>query len=518
MSGAQALFMDNKATGALEYVMSWLRARAPATVHLCADSRALQAGDVYLSYTATEAEQRYYFSDAIKQGARAILWQPGQSDSAPIGLMEAEDFDVPTLAVPNLAELAGAIASDWYGAPSESLFVTGVTGTNGKTSCSYWIAQALSALGKPCALIGTLGSGLAGKWVPTGFTTPDAPQLQRSLAGMRSAGAQAVAMEVSSHGLHQGRVNGTAFDAAIFTNLTHDHLDYHRTFENYERANARLFDWPTLRHVIINCDDAAGARLLARAQGKVSTIAYGIEEGVAAPTLLEADGVLRAQEMRVTASGTAFKVISSWGRGEVMVPMLGAFNVSNLLAVLGALLAADVPFDVALAQLARLEPVIGRMQQLGGKITSNEPLVVVDYAHTPDALAQALRALRPIAATRKGRLICVFGCGGNRDTSKRGFMGRCAEQLADAVVLTSDNPRHEPAAAIIEDILRGMSEPARVARIEDRARAILRTIRTAAAEDVILLAGRGHETTRKYRARSINFLIRIMCGLRWRRV
>ncbi|BBE10208.1 UDP-N-acetylmuramoylalanyl-D-glutamate--2, 6-diaminopimelate ligase [Mycoavidus cysteinexigens] len=505
MSGAQGLFVDHQTVGTLEYVMDWLRARAPASANLCVDSRAVQPGDVYLSYEVIEAEQRRYFSDAIQQGARAILWQPGQSDAAPIGLIEAEDFGVPTLAIPKLIELAGPIASEWYGAPSEALLVTGVTGTNGKTSCSFWIAQALSALGKPCALMGTLGSGFAGKLVATGFTTPDAPQLQRSLAQMLSAGAQAVAMEVSSHGLHQERVNGIAFDTAIFTNLSHDHLDYHHTLENYENTKARLFDWPTLRCAIINCDDAAGVRLLARVQGKVRTIAYGIDRGDATSQLLKADGVLRAQEVRALAAGTAFKVVSSWGQGEVSVPMLGTFNVSNLLAVLGALLAADVPFEVALAQLERLEPVIGRMQRLGGNLTLNEPLVVVDYAHTPDALEQALVALRPIARARGGKLICVFGCGGNRDRSKRALMGGCAERLADAVVLTNDNPRNELPAAILEDILRGISDRARIECTEDRARAILRAIRAAAPEDVILLAGKGHETTQEIQDHKYQF-------------
>nr|WP_185182699.1 UDP-N-acetylmuramoyl-L-alanyl-D-glutamate--2,6-diaminopimelate ligase [Mycoavidus sp. B2-EB] len=485
--------------------MNWLRARVPAGAHLCADSRVVQSGDVYLSYAVIEAEQRRYFSEAIQQGASAILWQPGQSEAAPIGLVEAENFDVPTLAIPKLTELAGPIASEWYGAPSETLFITGVTGTNGKTSCSYWIAQALSALGRPCALMGTLGNGLADKLVATGFTTPDAPQLQRSLAQMRSAGAQAVAMEVSSHGLHQGRVNGIAFDTAIFTNLSHDHLDYHHTLENYENTKARLFDWPTLRCAIINSDDLAGVRLLARVQGKVRTIAYSVDGGTTTPQPFKADGVLRAQEVRALAAGTAFKVVSSWGQGEVSVPMLGTFNVSNLLAVLGALLAADVPFEVALAQLAHLEPVIGRMQRLGGNLTLNEPLVVVDYAHTPDALTQVLVALRPIVSARGGRLICVFGCGGNRDTSKRALMGGCAERLADVVVLTSDNPRDESPAAILQDILRGMSDPARIECTEDRARAILRVIRAAASKDVILLAGKGHETTQEIQGHKYQF-------------
>ncbi len=504
MSGVCEL-ADNKVVDVLAYTLNWLRARVPASANVHADSRAVQPGDIYLSYAVTDEEQRRYFSDAIKQGAGAILWQPGQSGSAPTSLVEAENFAVPTLAIPHLTELAGPIASEWYGAPSQALLVIGVTGTNGKTSCSHWVAQALSALDKPCAIMGTLGAGLPGKLVATGFTTPDATQLQRSLAQVRRAGAQAVAIEVSSHGLQQERVNGIAFDTAIFTNLSHDHLDYHGTLENYESVKARLFDWPTLRYAIINCDDAAGARLLARLHGKVRTIAYGLHEATVASQRSNADGVLRAQDIRSTTAGTAFKVSSSWGEGEITVPMLGTFNVSNLLAVLAVLLTAEVPFEVALAQLARLEPVLGRMQQLGGNMALREPLVVVDFAHTPDALEHALVALRPIAQARGGKLVCVFGCGGNRDTTKRALMGHSAERLADAVVLTSDNPRHEQPAAIIDEILHGMSDPTRAECIEDRARAILRTIRAAACEDVILLAGKGHETTQEIQGQKYQF-------------
>ncbi|KAG0298146.1 hypothetical protein BGZ96_002161 [Linnemannia gamsii] len=394
-------------------------------------------------------------------------------------IIVAISIDEPSAAIPNLTELAGPIASEWYGAPSQALLVIGVTGTNGKTSCSHWVAQALSALDKPCAIMGTLGAGLPGKLVATGFTTPDATQLQRSLAQVRQAGAQAVAIEVSSHGLQQERVNGIAFDTAIFTNLSHDHLDYHGTLENYESVKARLFDWPTLRYAIINCDDAAGARLLTRLHGKVRTIAYGLHEATVASQRMNADGVLRAQDIRSTTAGTAFKVNSSWGE--------------------------EVPFEVALAQLARLEPVLGRMQQLGGNMALREPLVVVDFAHTPDALEQALVALRPIAQARGGKLACIFGCGGNRDTTKRALMGHSAERLADAIVLTSDNPRHEEPAAIIDEILHGMSDPTRAECIEDRARAILRTIRAAACEDVILLAGKGHEMTQEIQGQKFQF-------------
>src|SRR6185437_8975563 len=299
----------------------------------------------------------------------------------PEGFSGASDASI-TLAVPALNELAGSIASGWYRDPSDAMLTLGVTGTNGKTSCSQWIAAALGALGTRCAIIGTLGIGLPGRLVQTGFTTPDAPQTQRSLAQLRAAGAQACAMEVSSHALHQGRVNGTAFDIAVFTNLTQDHLDYHHTFEAYEAAKAKLFDWPTLKAVVINRDDIAGRRLIARTQPRLPTIAYGIGTASDAPS---AHAALVATNVRATATGTAFHLSSDWGVAEVEVGTLGAFNVSNLLGVLGALLAADVPLADALAQLAKLEPVNGRMQRLGGRLQNNEPLVVIDYAHTPDA-------------------------------------------------------------------------------------------------------------------------------------
>ncbi|MBN3821435.1 UDP-N-acetylmuramoyl-L-alanyl-D-glutamate--2,6-diaminopimelate ligase, partial [Paraburkholderia sp. Se-20369] len=353
----------------------------------------------------------------------------------------------------------------------------------------------------PCALIGTLGSGMPGHLVPTGFTTPDAPQLQRSLAQLRDAGANAVAMEVSSHALHQGRANGTAFDIAVFTNLTQDHLDYHGTFDAYEAAKAKLFAWRGLRAAVVNRDDPAGLRLLEKLAGRVRTIAYGIGAAPAAG----ADRDLIAHDVRATATGTAFRLQSSWGDADVEVGTLGTFNVSNLLAVLGTLLAADVPFDAALAEIARLESVNGRMQRLGGRLQNDEPLVVIDYAHTPDALEKTLDALRPIAAARGGALVCMFGCGGDRDATKRPLMGAIAERLADEIVVTSDNPRSEDPQRIIDQIVAGRSAPDRARRIEDRASAILQAVRGAAREDVVVLAGKGHEATQEIMGKKRTF-------------
>ncbi|WP_261506791.1 UDP-N-acetylmuramoyl-L-alanyl-D-glutamate--2,6-diaminopimelate ligase [Burkholderia multivorans] len=466
--------------------LAWLRQHVAPAAQLHADTRSLRAGDVFVAYAVDGADNRAFIADALARGAAAVLYQPEKLAATPNAPV--------ALAVPALDQLAGEIASGWYGDPSDGLLAIGVTGTNGKTSCTQWIAAALTALHQPCAIIGTLGSGMPGHLVPTGFTTPDAPQLQRSLAQLRDGGAQAVAMEVSSHALHQGRVNGTAFDIAVFTNLTQDHLDYHRTFEAYEAAKAKLFAWRGLRAAVVNRDDAAGRRLLEKLAGRVRTIAYGIGDAQQAP---DADRELVALDVRATATGTAFRLRSSWGDADVEVGTLGTFNVSNLLAVLGALLAADVPFDAALAEIARLEPVNGRMQRLGGRLQNDEPLVVIDYAHTPDALEKTLDALRPIAVARGGRLVCMFGCGGDRDATKRPLMGAIAERLADDVVVTSDNPRSEDPQAIIDQIVAGMTAPDRARRIEDRASAILQAVRGAAREDVVVLAGKGHEATQE---------------------
>ncbi|RKP51202.1 UDP-N-acetylmuramoyl-L-alanyl-D-glutamate--2,6-diaminopimelate ligase [Trinickia fusca] len=466
--------------------LDWLRARVAPGANLHADTRTLAAGDVFLAYAVDGADNRLHIDRALAAGAAAVLYQPEGFG----GTVDAAH----ALAVPALDALAGEIASRWYGSPSETMLAVGVTGTNGKTSCSQWIAAALTALGTPCAVIGTLGSGMPGQLVHTGFTTPDAPQLQRSLAQLASAGARAVAMEVSSHALHQGRANGTAFDIALFTNLTQDHLDYHRTFEAYEAAKARLFAWPGLRAAIVNRDDAAGRKLIAATRGRVRTIAYGIDAIADEPA---ADARLIATDVRATATGTAFHLSSDWGDADVEVATLGAFNVSNLLGVLGALLAADVPLAAALAQLAKLESVNGRMQRLGGRLQHDEPLVVVDYAHTPDALEKTLDALRPIAQARGGQLVCMFGCGGDRDATKRPRMGAIAERLADVVVVTSDNPRSEDPQSIIEQIVGGMQDASRARRIEDRAGAILQAVRGAARDDVVVLAGKGHEATQE---------------------
>lgn len=465
--------------------LAWLRERAGADAVLQADSRRITPGDVFMAYAVEGADSRPFIADALVRGAAAVLWQTDGFDW-PTGVSDAN-----ALGITHLDVLAGSFASLWHDEPSEHMTVAGVTGTNGKTSCALWLAQLLEAAGRRCAVVGTLGSGFPDALQVTGFTTPDAVQLQQRLAGFRAQGASAVSMEVSSHGLYQGRVNGVAFDVAIFTNLTQDHLDYHRTMAAYEAAKTRLFDWPGLRCAVINRDDAMGRRLIARLGGKTPVIEYGLSAGHA--PLGHGNRTLAADDIQATPSGTSFTLHADGTRVQLHTGLLGTFNVSNLLAVLGAALACGMPLDDAVAGLQRLQPVTGRMQRLGGG--AGQPLVVVDYAHTPDALEKTLAALRPVADVRRGRLLCVFGCGGDRDATKRPLMGAVAERLADGIVLTSDNPRHEAPMAIIAQIAAGLSAPGNARQIEDRASALLQTVRGAQPEDVILIAGKGHETT-----------------------
>ena len=487
--------------------LAWLRTHAPATARLTGDTRRLQPGDVFFAYVLGNdrlaTDGRPHIDKAIAAGASAIVYEAD-------GFQWPHGDAVPHLAVSQLHALAGPIAAGWHGNAARGLAVTGITGTNGKTSCAQWLARLLQATGTPCATIGTLGTGFPDALQVTGFTTPDAVQLQASLAGLNEAGARAVTMEVSSHGLEQGRVAGTGFAVAVLTNLTQDHLDYHGTMAEYEAAKVRLFQWDGLRAAVINRDDAMGRRLLAAkvatkaaAAGAPLVIEYGIE-GAARPSASRARW-LRATDVRATAGGTAFHIDGSFGSADVTTPMIGAFNVSNLLAVLGAALAQGVDWDAAVAALRSLTPVDGRMELFGGQSPQDGPLAVVDYAHTPDALAQTLAALRPVAEARQGRLWCVFGCGGDRDATKRPLMGGVAERLADDVILTSDNPRSEDPRDILEAIADGMQDRARARLIEDRAAAILYAVKHAATADVVLVAGKGHEATQEIQGRKRPF-------------
>jgi UDP-N-acetylmuramoyl-L-alanyl-D-glutamate--2,6-diaminopimelate ligase len=462
-----------------------LVARLPRLAGITSDSRDAAQDIAFAAYPGATRDGRAFIGDAVARGAAAVLF-------------EARGFDwdagwrVPHVAVADLKGRLGAIAAAVYGRPSQALFVIGVTGTNGKTSCAHWIAQALTACGRRTAVMGTLGNGFAGALSPSLNTTPDACRTQQSLAQWLREGAQAVAMEVSSHGLDQGRVNGIEFDVALFTNLTRDHLDYHGTMAAYGEAKARLLQWPGLRAAVINIGDPFGRELVRRARaGRRRFITYG------------ADGAdIVATRVDVRPAGMTIDVTTPQGRGRLDAPVAGAFNVQNLLGVLGVLLASDIALDRALEALAHVTPPAGRMERLGG---GADPVVIVDYAHSPDALAQVLMALRP-ALAGSGRLIGVFGCGGDRDRGKRAHMGAVAGRLADHVIVTSDNPRSEDPRGIADDIVDGLQSQRAPWVIElDRARAIELALREARANDIIVLAGKGHENYQEANGKRIPF-------------
>ncbi len=451
-------------------------ARMSARPHrVTSDSRAVEPGVAFAAFPGARVDGRSFIPDAVRRGACAVFWEAA-------GFRFDDALDVPNVGVERLRQRLGAIADFIYGSPSRHLWMVGVTGTNGKTSCSQWIAHALDGGGRRAGVIGTLGNGLVGALAPAPNTTPDAAVLHETLAQFLAAGAQAVAIEVSSIGLDQGRVNGTKFDVALFTNLTRDHLDYHGSMAAYGAAKARLFAWPGLATAVLNVDDPFGADLAAQLRGrdKPRVLTYGL-----------AGADVHAEAIRGTPRGIALDVRTPWGRGATEVAVAGTFNVLNLLGTLGVLLASDVALDDALAALGRLSAPPGRMQRIGG---DGAPLVVVDYAHTPDALEKVLEALRPAVAAG-GRLVCVFGCGGERDPGKRPEMGRVAGALADAVVVTSDNPRSEDPTAIAMAIAQGVRAAGnRHWRLEvDRAKAIRLAVGQAHAGDVVLIAGKGHE-------------------------
>ena len=459
---------------------------------LAADSRSLAAGEVFLAYPGSRRDGREFIPAALQRGAAAVLWEREGFEWNP-------GWRVPNLGVENLRGLAGRLAHEIYGRPSERLWMIGVTGTNGKTSCSHWIAQACSACGAKTAVVGTLGTGFPGALDAGVNTTPDAVLLHRSLAGLLAQGAQGVAMEVTSIGLDQGRVNGVAFGAALFTNLSRDHLDYHGDMESYARAKQRLFETPDLKHAVLNLDDVQGVQIARALAGRgIGRAGYSCFAGVAARSGLER--YAEAHAIEVSPEGIAFEVRSSWGEAGIESALLGRFNVSNLLGVLTTMLVSGVPFDRAATALAGLEPVAGRMQRLGG---AGKPVVVVDYAHTPDALEKTLVALKDVAKASGGRLAVVFGCGGERDRGKRPLMGAVASRHADAILVTSDNPRGEDPAAIIAEITAAIPVPHEA--IEDRRAAIERAIASAGAEDVVLIAGKGHETYQEVAGRRLPF-------------
>ncbi|CAJ50493.1 bifunctional UDP-N-acetylmuramoyl-L-alanyl-D-glutamate--2,6-diaminopimelate ligase MurE/UDP-N-acetylmuramoyl-tripeptide--D-alanyl-D-alanine ligase MurF [Bordetella avium] len=470
-------------------VLEVLRARVSASAHLRLDSRELSPGDVFIACRGVQGDGRAYIGSALDAGAAVVLYD---SDA----LTQSVVADSRVLPVAGLRGMLGELADGWYGQPSASLTVLAVTGTNGKTSCVQWLARALTRLGKPCGTIGTLG-GLLPDGVSLGgnLTTPDVITLHRLMAQMRDAGAQAVAIEASSIGLEQGRMDSVRLIAAGYTNLTRDHLDYHGTMEQYEAAKALLFNWPGLQAAVINADDAAGRRLLAKLPVGLAS-AYAIDHA-------EAD--VRAFDLQATAHGQVFTLATSEGQAQVVTGLLGHHNVSNLLLVAGLLLRLGWPLAAVAREVAAAAPVDGRLQAVAPVGSAQGPLVVVDYAHTPDALERALLALRPVAQARNGALVCLFGCGGDRDPGKRPEMGRIAGELADRIIVSSDNPRSEAPQAIIDQVLAGVGPDLALRAESDRALAILHAIWDSWPEDVVLLAGKGHETYQEIAGRRLAF-------------
>ena len=467
----------------------WLRQHVTGTLQ--SDSRKLQAGDGFIAWPGSAVDARRFVGAALDAGAAACL-------------VEHDDADRWSLAGERIASYqglkadTGVIAAEFFGHASGALQVVAVTGTNGKTSTAWWLAQALSALpdgmALPCGMVGTLGVGrppapgvllATDAVVSTGLTTPDPVLLQRTLRRFAYEGLKACAMEASSIGIEEHRLDGTQIRVALFTNFTQDHLDYHGSMEAYWQAKRRLFAWPGLQAAVINIDDTQGQGLAESLQSSALDV-WTVSS--------QCHARLWARAVAYDPLGMAFDVVEGAASYRLQTRMIGGYNVSNLLGVLAAMRALGVPMQAAVQACSGLYPVPGRMECLGGV---GEPLVAVDYAHTPDALSQALTALQPVALQRGGRLWCVFGCGGDRDASKRPLMGAIASQKADRVVVTSDNPRSEKAETIIAHILLGLSQSKTVDVQADRALAIAEAVTRAAPEDVVLLAGKGHEETQE---------------------
>lgn len=444
------------------------------------DSREVRPGDLFVAYPGDRADGRQFIAEAIGRGASAVLWEASGDFEWNPGL------GVVNVPVNDVRRLCGPLAHAIYGQPSERLSLIAITGTNGKTSISQWLGRTHP---RRCAIVGTLGAGFVDELTETGFTTPEAATLTRYLADFTAAEARACALEASSIGIEEGRLDGARVDVAVFTNLTHDHLDYHGTMANYAAAKARLFTWPRLRLAVVNLDDPFGVEL---AGLSTATKVVGYTQSA---TPSDRQGVIHAEHIVEGMGGLSFLLCAPNGRAQIETHLFGRYNVSNLLALAAVLLDAGLtPQDIA-ARFAALPAPPGRLERIGGLGAtlveeSNEPLVVVDYAHTPAALESALRALREVSNSRGANLVVIFGCGGDRDRGKRPLMGEIATRLADRVVLTSDNPRSEQPADIIDEIRSGAAGAEVIA---DRAEAIRRTILAAHPADVILLAGKGHE-------------------------
>lgn len=441
---------------------------------ISSDSRRLGDGYLFLALQGMTSHGLDFLAEALDAGVGAVAWDA--STGTPPG-----DVGIPVIAVDDLAGRLGEIANRFYGHPSEQLEVIGVTGTNGKTTVAWMISQAAEILGRSCAYLGTLGFGLRELQGGEGMTTPPVVDLHGRLAGFVELGAAYAAVEMSSHALAQGRVDGVRVDTAVFTNLTRDHLDYHASMADYFSSKAKLFTACRPRHRIINVDSEYGARLASMCGQDVVTVSTNFDR------VANGRPYLFVRSVVATEQGFNITFVSSWGNSRFALHLPGDFNVANAAMVLALLLMKGAPLEAACDVMSQLTAPPGRMQ----RVAMEGPAVFVDYAHTPAALESALRALR---AHCRGRLWCVFGCGGDRDAGKRPQMARAAARHSDRVIVTSDNPRSERPLAIIDDVLGGLTHPDEAVVIEDRAAAIAWAIRQAASSDVVLIAGKGHET------------------------
>lgn len=455
------------------------------TIHgLQTDSREIGSGDAFVALAGAATPADYYVDQAIAAGATVVLMESDADQEC------SEHHGALIVPIVGLRQLTGKIAARFYEHPSRRLRLIGVTGTNGKTSVSHYVAQLLTQTGTPCGVLGTLGYGMPGALQSATHTTPDAVQINRVLSAILAKGGRAAAMEVSSHGLDQGRVDGLNITAAIFTNLTRDHLDYHGSMEAYGATKARLFEREDVHFSVINFDDPFGRQLYEKLEGRSDRVRYSLHES---------ETELWLKEFHPTGFGFHATVDGEWGAFELSVPLMGSFNASNVLAAVATVMTLGVPVEQVQQVVKQLVPPPGRLEQFVG---ADGVSAVVDYAHTPDALTNALAALRPHVT---GRLICVFGCGGDRDSGKRPEMAKEAEAGADVIVVTDDNPRTESPAEIVQDILAGFSEAGAVTVIHDRAEAIRFAVSMATPDDIVLIAGKGHEAWQEIAGKKLPF-------------
>jgi len=446
------------------------------------DSRKIKAGNIFVALSGEKEHGLAYAHEALKNGAVAILCDR-KFDQYCQQLISHLLTRVICIPVNDLELHLGKIVSNFYGDPSGDMFVVGVTGTDGKTSVTNFIAQALDNANDRCAIIGTIGNGLVGELIESTHTTPDVLRVHELLSEYYSKSVRQVAMEVSSHGLDQGRVSEVRFDVAVFTNLGRDHLDYHGDIESYANSKKKLFSVEGLSAVVVNLDDDFGRQLAENNKDRLDVWGYTVNSD----SYFGLKNIIRATDVAMTHQGLSFTVQSHLGEAEVKSGLIGEFNVSNMLATLAVLLIKGLAFDDAIQKLQELKTVIGRVETVR---VEGFPLVVVDYAHTPQALASVLKNLKLFC---QEKLYCVFGCGGNRDAGKRPLMAEAAEQYADKIIITDDNPRMENPDNIINQIKIGFKNLSNVSVIRDRAQAIQYAIKTAGVDDVILIAGKGHE-------------------------